>query len=331
MRQYRHPAYNYVYIVEIAKNEIKKMNFAACKEPRETLGSYYNRQTEKPDILMNAGFFGMINGVPVFNTIDEGVVRSNDPNYRIGVGITKEDDSNLVFGSLDDKSINWKDFLSAYPVLLKGNGPISNFTYATEINYNACRMCIAWNDSTIFCVHIGLPGMKFDVMSKMLYNLGATHAVNYDGGGSARMMVGGDVYGLPIENRSVDNVFAIYLKSPCIGSQENTKVVSDSAYTSYVVKAGDNWWKIAGTQLGDNRKYKELMAFNGISTTTLRVGQIIKIPVKEYIYTVKAGDSWWRIASLEMGSGSKYKQLAEYNNKKPTDTLYVGDKIRIPV
>lgn len=334
MKQYRHPSYSYVYITEIKKSEIKRIDFCACKEPRETLGSFYNRQTEKPDVLTNLGFFGMSNGVPVFNTVDEGVIRSKDysnDNYKVGIGMTYSNDKEFTFGRVDDTSIKWKDFITAYPVLLNGNGPITTFNYATEINYNAARMCFGWNDTTIFIVQIGMPGMMFQTMSRMLYNLGCNYAVNNDGGGSARMLVGGETYGMPTENRSVDNVCAIYLKIPCIESKDNIKIVSDSSYISYTVKTGDSWFKIAKEQLGSSSKYKELMTFNGITSTTLRVGQVIKIPVKEYNYTVKAGDSWWKIASTEMGSGMRYMELAKYNNKTYKDTLTVGQVLKIPV
>ena len=55
--------------------------------------------------------------------------------------------------------------------------------------------------------------MRFAQMSDMLYKLGATYAVNLDGGGSARVLVKGKVFGNPTENRQVDNVIAFYLKN----------------------------------------------------------------------------------------------------------------------
>ena len=327
MKCYTHPSYSYVTIVEVGNDEISKLDFAACKEPRETLGSFYNRQNVKPNVLINAGFFAMSNGTPCFNNIDEGVVRSNNNNYRTGIGTVKGAVDKLVFGSLDS-DISWNDFLSAYPVLLDGNGPITKFTTASEINYNAARSCLAFNDTTVFVVHIGKPGMTFSKMSSLLYNIGAKYAINLDGGGSARLMVNGKVMGTPTENRSVDNVFCIYLKT---GEEEDNEIVSDTPYTIYTVKSGDSWWKIAQNELGNGSKYTELMAFNGVSSTVLRVGQKVKIPVNEICYVVKSGDSWWSIAATQMGSGTRYKELIEYNNKTLTTVIHPGDILKIPV
>lgn len=330
MKKYKHGSYSYVSIVEIDKIDIDKIDFAACKQPRETLGSFYNRQTRKPDVLINAGFFGMSGGHPCFNLIDEGVARATDNyNYKVGMGTAKSDKSRLLFGKIDDGT-QWNDFISAYPVLLDGNGPITKFTVGSEINYKATRSCLAMNNDKIFIVHIGKPGMNFATMSKMLHGIGATHAINLDGGGSARLMVEGKVYGTPTENRSVDNVLAIYRKA----NQESSEVINtttDTKYITYTVVKGDSWWKIAQKQLGDGNKYKELMLFNGITSTSLRVGQTIKIPTKEYTYTVKSGDSWWKIAAIEMGSGLKYKELAAYNKKTTTTSLHPGDVLKIPV
>ena len=49
------------------------------------------------------------------------------------------------------------------------------------------------------------------------------------------------------------------------------------------------------------------------------------------LYTVKAGDSWWRIAANEMGSGSKYKELMTFNRVDANNAmLHPGMEIKIP-
>lgn len=330
MKTYVHSAYKFVNVIEISKDEISCVDFVACKEPRETLGSFYNRQQKKPDILINGGFFSMANGTPVFNTIDEGVVRSNNSNYKIGIGVSYDAINELKFGNLNDGT-RWKDFLSAYPVLLNGTGPITKFDYANEIDYCATRSCIGYNDTTVFIVHVGKPGLRFAQLSDLLDKLGAKFAVNLDGGGSARVLIKGKVFGNPTENRQVDNVIAFYLKNTA--NDKNTNLASSVSYVLYTVKAGDSWWKIATENLGDGNRYKELLTFNGLSSNNIKLypGMEIKIPTKETLYTVVAGDSWWSIAAKTMGSGFRYSELATYNNKTSTSTLHPGDKLKIPV
>ena len=342
MRYYTHKSYSYVTIVEIPKNEISKVDFAKCAEPRETLGSFYNRQSVKPDVIVNAGFFVMATGKPCFNNIDEGTARSTTAGLQYGMGNTKENKAELKFGNVKDGT-EWNDFLSAYPVLLDGNGAIKNFSYATEINYNATRSILAYNDDYIFIVEVGLPGMKFETMSDMLDKMGCKYAINLDGGGSARCLVKGKAIGSPTENRRVDNVFCVYLKQGTNTSTVNhngttdssvkngNTIAADAPYITYIAKTGDSWWKIAKEQLGNGSKYKELMAFNNVSTSIVKTGMKIKIPCNDYEYTVAKGDTWWGIASREMGSGTKYKKLAEYNKRATTSTLIVGEKLRIPV
>ena len=333
MRYYTHKSYNYVTVVEIPKDEISKVDFAKCAEPRETLGSFYNRQSIKPDVIVNAGFFVIATGEPCFNNIDEGVARSTTAGLLYGMGNTISNKAELKFGNVKDGT-SWNDFLSAYPVLLDGNGPIKNFTYATEINYNATRSILAYNDDTVFIVEVGLPGMKFETMSDMLDKMGAKYAINLDGGGSARCLVKGKVVGNPTENRKVDNVFCVYLKQNATtdnsSKSDDGTIAADATYITYTAVAGDSWWKLANKYLGSGSKYRELMAFNNVSVVTIKVGMKIKIPCKEFTYTVVAGDSWWSVAAKKMGSGMKYKELADYNKRSTSSMLIVGEVLKIP-
>ena len=104
---------------------------------------------------------------------------------------------------------------------------------------------------------------------------------------------------------------------------------------AYTVKPGDSWWSIAAAQLGDGNRYNELAAYNGKKPTdTIYAGQAIKLPVKTAsaarTYTVKAGDSWWKIAAEQLGDGNRYKELAKYNGKTAASVIHPGDVIKLP-
>lgn len=48
-------------------------------------------------------------------------------------------------------------------------------------------------------------------------------------------------------------------------------------------------------------------------------------------YTVRAGDSWWRIAEQQLGSGTKLYKLAAANGKTVNSPLHPGDKLTLEV
>ena len=53
---------------------------------------------------------------------------------------------------------------------------------------------------------------------------------------------------------------------------------SGAGYTVYTVMKGDTLWEIAQKRLGNGTRYKEIMTLNGLKTSTIRVGQTLKLP-----------------------------------------------------
>ena len=102
---------------------------------------------------------------------------------------------------------------------------------------------------------------------------------------------------------------------------------------TYTVKSGDTLWSIA-------KKYgitvDELKSANNLTSNTLRIGQILKIPTQEdvtqpvpgdyTIYTVKSGDSLYSI-------GRQYNltpdDIMSYNNLS-SNLLSIGQQLKIP-
>lgn len=56
----------------------------------------------------------------------------------------------------------------------------------------------------------------------------------------------------------------------------------------------------------------------------------LKAKASYTLYTVRSGDSFWRIASQQMGSGLKCSQLASYNGLKLTSVIHPGQVLKIP-
>lgn len=51
---------------------------------------------------------------------------------------------------------------------------------------------------------------------------------------------------------------------------------------------------------------------------------------KEKTYTVKSGDTWWGIATAQLGSGARMTELAKHNGKTTSYVLHPGDVLKIP-
>jgi hypothetical protein len=211
MRVYTHPNYSYVRVAEIPKDEIEKIDFALCKQPRETLSAFYKRQTKKPDIITNGGFFNMSDGTTCFNLRDEKSQVASHTAYQWGIGIIGNNE--IGYGSLTEKP--WRDFISAYPSLVEG-GKKTIITFAKDLDYKARRTMLGYNNTTIFLVCVENPGMAYAAMQDLMISLGCLFAINLDGGGSTKMLHDGQSVTKNLTNRAVDNVVAIYLKKKTI-------------------------------------------------------------------------------------------------------------------
>lgn len=190
---------------KIRKTEIEKIDFVTCEQPSETLEHFYNRQELKPDFLCNGGFFSLSAGTPVFTFVDDGKEKALNRNYLEGYGIRNNE---LV---LDTYNRNYSDFISAYPVFMK-NGSVVNTGMTSDIDYNARRTILGYDDSYIYVIAVELPGYAFAKIKTMLTELNIPNAINLDGGGSTRVLVNGERKTEQVYSRPVDNVVAIYFK-----------------------------------------------------------------------------------------------------------------------
>lgn len=208
MQVYSPNGKSYVHIAKIAKNEIKKMSIEIGQQPREKLQTFYNRQTDKPTLLVNLGLFGMNSqGLPCFSLVSNHKQYAYDGLRVEGLGIT--DKNELMYGNHKDK--DWKDFCSGYPMLIK-DGKKAEITYATELSYKTRRTCVGYNSNYVYVICVDSPGMTFTQLQDLGVSLGLDYMLNGDGGGSTRMMYNGETVTNGIENRAVDNFLAVWVK-----------------------------------------------------------------------------------------------------------------------
>lgn len=201
-------------IYKIRHNEIKKFDLVHCAEPAETLEHFYARQTEKPDILCNGGFFDMLTGNTVFTYSDDGSIISIDNTLLEGITIV----NNRPVLTFFEEGMG--DFISAYPVFMK-KGSIVNTNVASDINYRAQRTILGFDDIFTYLIFIEKiskteVGYNFSEIKQLLIDYTIPNAINLDGGGSTRCLYKGEKKIGQAYSRPVDNVVAIYLKDPVI-------------------------------------------------------------------------------------------------------------------
>lgn len=108
---------------------------------------------------------------------------------------------------------------------------------------------------------------------------------------------------------------------------ESTNESSDM--TTYIVQRGDSLWSIANKF---NTTIDELKMINNLSSNTLQIGQILKLPKisnelpSKQTYTVKKGDSLWSIAQQFNTTIQAIKDL----NNLTSNVLNIGDQLYIP-
>jgi LysM repeat protein len=144
---------------------------------------------------------------------------------------------------------------------------------------------------------------------------------------SSNLIMPGQV--LKVSGKTVPN-------KPSTNTAQNSNQTQTSGNGTYTVKAGDSLWAIANSH---KMTLNDLKQVNNLSSDLIYVGQTLKVtkgavttanktnaqssPKKTY--TVKAGDSLWRIAS---NNGTTVNQLKALNNLT-SDMIYVGQNLKL--
>lgn len=102
---------------------------------------------------------------------------------------------------------------------------------------------------------------------------------------------------------------------------------------AYRVRQGDTLWSISERFLGYGPRYNEIMSLNGLTNDMIYPGQILHISIDESVspetYTVKSGDTLWKIAREMLGDGKRYTEIMKLNNLATGD-LRVGQTLNLP-
>ncbi len=114
---------------------------------------------------------------------------------------------------------------------------------------------------------------------------------------------------------------------------------------SIIVKRGDSLWRLAQVNLGDGNRWRELLAVNPGLTDPRHIvpGSSINIggnglvtpeapsAPSDSTITVRKGDSLWKIAKLQLGSGGFWGCIAKANRTiRDANRIYAGQTLNLP-
>lgn len=273
-------------IYKIPKSEIEKIDLALCNQPSETLESFYKRQSPKPDLLCNGGFYALSTGETVFTYKDNGKIVSMDASLLEGIGITKDGDIEL--SKYSDK---YHDFISAYPVFMRDGRTVSS-SISGELNYKARRTIFGFDEANIYLIFIESPGYNYTVIKNLLTDQAIKNAINLDGGGSTRLLVSGKRVTNQVYSRPVDNVVAIYLKKTQTLYRVQTGAFSSKAnaekYQAQICALDDTigaGYKNAYIRLIDGLYKVQVGAFSKIENASKVVNDLKNKGINSFITT----------------------------------------------
>lgn len=101
---------------------------------------------------------------------------------------------------------------------------------------------------------------------------------------------------------------------------------------------GDTLWGIATRELGDGRRYTEILTANRDTLSApdfLPAGITLHLPptppeLVRGAYTVQPGDTLWDIATRELGDGRRYTEITSPDGTQPTDLITIGQQLILP-
>lgn len=237
----------YTQLDIIPFDSIQEVRFCKLAEPTEMLEHYYNRAENKPNIMVNGGLFDMKTGHNVMSFVSM-YTEQNYKNGFVGMGTTCYKAQTLQYGKDNEKE--WRDFMTAYPMLVINGKANKEYGNAKTLNYRTARTAVGVTETgNVLVLTVDKPGMTFEQMTAIFLQYHAVYAMNLDGGGSVRKLHNGKVVNNPSENRKVDSAFCVYLKKDPLAMYEDKDNVDDWArdaveiVTKYGVMQGDNHGK----------------------------------------------------------------------------------------
>ena len=207
------------YIHKISMIDIEHIEYFYGTNGNESIKSAYARAKEKygraPDLFMNAELFETETRQPASDVVCGGKVHRLTEGY----GIAFVDNVKPVFSYKNN--VNAKDYIGAYPVLIR-NGKMET-SEPSGIGGTRGRTAIGVGKGNLYIALIpdGSNDATLTELRKAFINVGATDAINLDGGGSTQFY---SPNGNHFTGRKVRGFVGIWVKSTSNKAKPKAKV-----------------------------------------------------------------------------------------------------------
>ena len=197
--------YNSLRIVEIAPEQIRRLQIVQLG--RQTMGEWYAAQADKPKYMLNASLWDTKG--PIGTIFLDGEMTRNEGN---GFGIGTVDRMGFHFGKPWDTK--WLDYITGYPALVidgKQTGSTADSCIDNYVRFAITKRAAVAEKGGKLLLVTG-EGLTLNQFRIVLDQYGVTHAINLDGGGSARLMIDGKAVNHPTDDRACKLAIAVWMR-----------------------------------------------------------------------------------------------------------------------
>ena len=189
------------YIVSIGNDEIEKIDIVQLGGL--TMKKWYDKQENKPDYMINASLWDDKGAI---GTIWQNgkLVRNEGTGYGFGINIAGG------FGFGNPWYVPWNNYITGYPALIKDGKITSDSVDSYVMSSHTKRSIIGSAGNNLYL--ISMNNVTIEQLKLALSNFGIYNAINLDGGGSSRLMIGDKAVNSPTDDRIIPNAIAVWLK-----------------------------------------------------------------------------------------------------------------------
>lgn len=212
-------------IYSFPMSNIEYIGYFMGTKGKETVKSAYARLTKSrgraPDFLFNAELFEFGTRYAVSDVVSGGTIHK----LKEGYGMAFPNNTKAVFSYKNN--VNAKDYVGAYPVLIKGGKLETSIPSGIGGSRGRTAIGVGNNNFIVALIPDGSNDVTLPALRNYMKLAGATDAINLDGGGSTQFYAPNGNY---FSSRPVRGFIGVWLKktsAPTITPTPTVKTTAD--------------------------------------------------------------------------------------------------------